>query len=68
VNRSINVSGPEVYLKRIAIPILESQCIPTDPDLWSIENATTFWKRRRELLAEAFNGFLDAAFPNRRLQ
>ena len=34
-NRSINVSGPEVYLHRVPKDVLVSQCIPTDPKLWA---------------------------------
>lgn len=38
---------------------IESHWIPTDPELWKIENYYTFLDRRRELLAEAANAFLD---------
>lgn len=38
VNRSIGVSGPEVYLKKIDARILRSQCVPLDKSLWRIEN------------------------------
>lgn len=65
-NRSISMSGPEVYLARIPKDILASQCIPPDPKLWSINRAEDFWKARRELLAESFNEYLRLALPNRR--
>lgn len=65
-NRSINVSGPEVYLHRVPKDVLVSQCIPTDPKLWSIDRAEDFWQARRELLAESFNDYLRLALPNRR--
>lgn len=67
VNKSIGLSGPEVYLKRIPDKILHSQCIPEDPSLWAINRAEEFWKERRILLAESFNEFLKDALPGRRL-
>jgi hypothetical protein len=67
-NRSINMSGPEVYLSRIPKEILASQCIPTDPKLWSIDRAEEFWQARRELLAESFNDYLRLALPNRQMR
>jgi hypothetical protein len=67
VNRSIGQSGPEVYLKRISRKILDSQCIPIEKNLWSIDRAEEFWAARRELLAESFNEFLQESFPQRRL-
>ena len=67
VNKSISQSGPEVYLKRIGNKILESQCVPTDKDLWAIDQADAFWAARRDLLADSFNDFLKASFPQRRL-
>jgi hypothetical protein len=66
-NKSVGMSGPEVYLGRLAEPVLESQCIPTDEELWRIDRAEKFWATRRALLAEAFNGFLQATLPARRL-
>lgn len=66
VNRSISASGPEVYLKKIHPKTLESQCVPQDPTLWSIENADEFWRHRRRLLAEAFNDYLRMALPGRK--
>lgn len=36
VNKAISHMGPEVYLKDIAQPLLESQCIPVEPDLWAL--------------------------------
>ncbi len=67
VNKSIGQSGPEVYLKRIESPVLESQCIPADQNLWAIDRAEDLWAARRELLAEAFNDFLRESLPQRRL-
>ena len=67
VNKSINMSGPEVYLSKVSPEVLKSQCIPNDANLWKISEAEAFWKKRRELLAEAFNAFVRERLPNRRL-
>jgi len=66
-NRAVSSSGPEVYLKKTKKKVLQSQCIPLDPELWSIENASSFWDARKELLAEAFNEFLREKLPGRRI-
>jgi hypothetical protein len=66
-NRSLSMSGPEVYLGKIPDDVLQTQCIPLDRSLWSIERAEDFWTARRELLAEAFNDFLRMALPKRRM-
>ena len=42
VNKSIGQSGPEVYLKQVKPQILQSQCVPIDSSLWSIERARDF--------------------------
>jgi hypothetical protein len=67
VNRAINQSGPEVYLQQLTTEVLESQCIPTEKDLWSISRADDFWSARRKLLAAAFNDFVKDALPKRRI-
>ena len=67
VNKSIGQSGPEVYLKRLGLRVLKSQCIPTDQRLWAIDRADAFWEARRELLADSFNDFLKDSLPQRRL-
>ncbi|MBK7832647.1 MAG: DUF262 domain-containing protein [Gemmatimonadetes bacterium] len=66
-NRSVGAASPDVYLGRIADEVLTSQCIPGDRALWRIERAGDFWEARREMLAEAFNGFLQDALPTRRI-
>jgi hypothetical protein len=66
-NRSVSNSGPEVYLSKIPREALESQCIPTNRDLWLIDAAEEFWAKRRDLLAQAFNAFLKTHFPTRRI-
>jgi hypothetical protein len=65
-NRAVSSSGPDVYLAKLRGEVLESQCIPANRELWSIERATDFWEARRVLLADAFNDFLRSALPNRR--
>ncbi len=67
VNKSIGQTGPEVYLRRIGLRVLKSQCIPTDESLWSVDRGPEFWAARRELLAASFNGFLQDSLPQRRL-
>jgi hypothetical protein len=67
VNKSIGQTGPEVYLKRLGAKVLKSQCIPDDQSLWAIDRAEDFWAKRRELLAESFNEFLQDSLPQRRL-
>lgn len=47
--------------------VLESQCIPTDPALWSIDSADEFWQVRGELLADSFNEYIRKSLPSRRL-
>jgi hypothetical protein len=66
-NKSIGQSGPEIYLKNLRPRVLESQCIPTDSSLWSIDQAEAFWEARRELLAESFNEYVRAGLPQRRV-
>jgi hypothetical protein len=65
VNKSIGVSGPEVYLKTIKQRALESQCVPEDSTLWSVDRAEEFWNARRLLLADSFNDYVRDALPGR---
>jgi len=67
VNKSINQTGPEVYLKRIDPRVIKSQCIPPDDGLWAINRAEDFWTARRKLLAESINAFLQDSLPQRHL-
>jgi hypothetical protein len=67
VNKSIGLSGPEVYLKKVSTKTLQSQCVPIETSLWSIDKAEDFWRARRAILAESFNEFLRDALPNRRV-
>lgn len=66
-NKSIGLTGPEVYLKTISRKVLESQCIPVDESLWRIDAHKEFWEQRKQLLATAFNDFVRASLPDRRL-
>jgi hypothetical protein len=66
-NKAISCAGPEVYLAEIDKEVLRSQCIPVDETLWRVKRAEDFWAARRELLAEAFNEYMRAKLPNRRV-
>jgi hypothetical protein len=66
-NKSIGLTGPEVYLKRVKPRVLESQCVSQKTELWTVERADDFWGERRQLLAASFNEFLAEALPGRRL-
>jgi hypothetical protein len=66
-NKSLSSMGPEVYLSKLSPKVRESQCIPDDKALWSIDHADEFWAARRELLADAFNDFLKDALEGRHL-
>jgi len=44
---------------------VESHWLPTDPELWKVENYEAFLEERRTLLAAAANGFLDNLFSGR---
>jgi hypothetical protein len=65
-NKSINVTGPEVYIPKVGKKIRVSQCIPENPELWRVDRAEQFWAARRELLADAFNEFTASALERRR--
>jgi hypothetical protein len=66
-NRSVGAASPDVYLAKFSREVLESQCIPLDKSLWHVDRCDDFWRERRELLAQAFNGFLRKMLPNRRV-
>jgi hypothetical protein len=67
VNRSIGQAGPEVYLGSLKPRVLRSQCIPGDSALWRVDRAESFWRARRELLADSFNEYVRKALPQRHL-
>lgn len=61
-NRSIGSKPPADYMPEVVARwpgALESQWIPTDLELWSVENYHHFLKERRRLLANAANEMLD---------
>ncbi len=61
-NLEISDRAPEIYFEEIADKhpgALESQWIPTDRNLWKVENYRAFLDARRKLLAEAANNFLN---------
>lgn len=61
-NIQISDQNPEIYLNEIVnkrrIEILKEHCIPTDRELWKIENFPKFIEKRRELLLELINNYL----------
>ena len=63
INKSIGLTGPEVYLPKVGKNILKSQCIPQDKELWNIDKANEFWDARQQLLADAFNSFVHENLP-----
>ena len=62
-NRSLSSKSPDVYLSEIVqargLRALTAQGIPTDPDLWRLENFQAFLEYRRAELAQMVNNFLD---------
>lgn len=62
-NRQINKRPPVKYLadviEREGRRVLETQCVPVDRALWTIEAYPEFLAERRRLLAEAINQHLD---------
>ncbi|MXO91063.1 GmrSD restriction endonuclease domain-containing protein [Pontixanthobacter aquaemixtae] len=62
-NRAKSATNAEDYLAEIDDmnpDALAKQCIPSDPELWKIENYEGFLHARRTMLANALNGFLSS--------
>jgi hypothetical protein len=62
-NRKISAKEPALYFPEVQKangdqPFM-SQCIPTDPDLLTVERYKSFLAERRRLIAERLNEFLD---------
>lgn len=61
-NLKIGKRAPQEYLAEVESKhpgVLASQWIPTDPELWKVENYLDFLAARRELLADAAQSFLE---------
>ncbi len=61
-NRQLGDDLPEDYLPDIIKDhpqAMESQFIPDNPGLWKLENYEDFLAKRRELLADAINDYMD---------
>jgi hypothetical protein len=43
VNRSVGAASPDVYLASLSPEIRESQCIPSEQELWRISRCEEFW-------------------------
>ena len=58
-NRRLGKKMPADYfaniIEKLGKQALESQCIPTEPSLWKLENYDDFLQSRRELIAERLN-------------
>ena len=61
---------PAEYLQAIADKLgpgaLDSQCVPDDPNMWSVDRYEEFLAKRREGLAAAINGLLESPGRSRR--
>jgi hypothetical protein len=61
-NRRISNKDATQYLEKViaeqGAAALESQCVPTDPALWSTDAYKDFLKIRREALAQRMNAFI----------
>lgn len=65
-NLSISNRLPTEYFKEVHTnysDALASQWVPTNSELWKLENYMDFIKARRDLLAKATNGLLDELYP-----
>jgi hypothetical protein len=64
-NRQISAKPPSEYfssiMKSAGRSALDAQCIPTDETLLKIEEYKSFLRRRREVIAERLNVFLETA-------
>jgi hypothetical protein len=62
-NIKIGMRDPAEYLPEVQAKhpgVLESQWIPTDPELWRVERYADFLAARRELLAASAQSFLES--------
>ena len=63
-NRKLGSKPAAEYLATIlaeqGVSALTAHCIPTNPELWKLENYPLFLQERRRLLAEAINAFVHA--------
>jgi hypothetical protein len=64
-NLEISDADPSVYLPKYESQnpgVIASHWMPTDPELWKVENYPDFLAERRKLLAAAANSFLDSLY------
>ena len=57
-NRKISNTDPVVYLSEIDPKKLKKQFVPTDKELWKIENYEDFINHRRKEVVEKINTYL----------
>lgn len=65
-NRKIAATAPASYLPVVAADhpgALEAQAVPMDRELWNLEQVDAFLARRRQLLADAINDFIEQVAP-----
>jgi hypothetical protein len=61
-NRTISATPPHEYLPAVDAKFpgaLQAQAVPSNPELWRVENYEAFAAARRERLADQINAFLD---------
>jgi len=62
-NREKSAQYADIYLRKANTEFpnaLALQCIPENENLWKVENYEDFLKKRREILADEFNKYLNA--------
>lgn len=67
-NLEISNREPKDYMSVYAVKqpcALESNWIPTDPELWEMDQYESFLTKRRELLAKGANEFLDSLYKGK---
>lgn len=62
-NRRISADRPEIYLNKLLDSgreaLLKAQCIPLEPQLFVLDRYPDFLAKRRVLIAERLNAFID---------
>ena len=63
-NKELSASDP-TYLSEYPEDLLEAHLIPTEKNLWKLNNYETFLEKRKELISNALNDFLGEVRGNR---
>lgn len=64
-NKSLGAPSPDVYLRKLLPKVTFSQCIPAEKGDWELDQSKSFWAKRRQLLTDSFNEYLQQTFPER---